>query len=215
MQIFLDTANLDEIKAGIETGLIDGVTTNPTLLAKEGKPSRKQLEEICKLVNGPVNAEITGLTADEMVIEARELRKISPNIVIKIPAIIEGFKAVKILSKEEIPTNVTLCFSLPQAIFAGKCGANYVSPFVGRLDDISSDGLSLVSDIVDAYSTYGYDTNVLVASIRHPMHVVDSISIGADVCSMPYDIFLKLFKHPLTDIGLKRFLDDWEKIKNL
>ena len=211
MKFFIDTANIEEIKKGVEMGMVDGVTTNPSLVAKENKPFEEILAEICKLVDGPVSAEVVSLEADGMVAEARELAKMSENIVIKIPMIVEGLKAVKRLTAEGIKTNVTLVFSAAQALLAAKAGATFVSPFVGRLDDIGVQGMDLIGDIVNIYDNYGYQSEVIVASVRSPQHVLDSALIGADIATIPYKVIEQLAKHPLTDIGVKQVLADWEK----
>lgn len=212
MKIFLDTANINEIKDAWNSGIIDGVTTNPTHISKENKKFRELVEEICSIVKGPVSVEAVSLNAEDIVKEAEELSKIAPNIVIKIPAIKEGIKAAKILSEKGIKTNITLVFSPSQALFAAKAGATYVSPFVGRLDDISEDGMSLVADIKKIYANYGFKTEIIVSAIRNPMHVVKAALIGADVATMRYEILMSLFKHPMTDLGLEQFLKDWEKV---
>lgn len=211
MKFFIDTANLEEIKKGVEMGMVDGVTTNPSLIAKESKPFEEIVAEICKVVDGPVSAEVVSLEAEGMLTEARELAKIADNIVIKIPMIVEGLKAVKKLTAEGIKTNVTLVFSAAQALLAAKAGATFVSPFVGRLDDIGSPGMDLISDIVAIYDNYGYQSEVIVASIRSPQHVLDAALIGADISTIPYKVIAQLAKHPLTDIGMEQFLADWEK----
>ncbi len=211
MKFFIDTANIEEIKKGLALGMVDGVTTNPSLVAKEPRPFVEILKDICQLVDGPVSAEVISLEADGMVAEARELVKIADNIVIKIPMIEEGLKAVKRLSAEGIKTNVTLIFSAAQALLAAKAGASYVSPFVGRLDDISINGLDLVADIMTILRNYGLATEVIVASVRSPMHVVESALLGADIATIPYKVIAQLAKHPLTDIGMQQFLADWEK----
>ncbi len=211
MKFFIDTANIEEIKKGLELGMVDGVTTNPSLVSKEQRPFTEILADICAIVDGPISAEVISLEADGMVEEARELAKIHDNIVIKIPMIEEGLKAVKRLSAENIKTNVTLVFSCTQALLAAKAGATYVSPFVGRLDDISQDGMDLIQDIMTILRNYGYPTEVIVASIRSPMHVSQSALIGADIATIPYKVIAQLAKHPLTDIGMKQFLADWEK----
>jgi len=212
MKFFIDTANTDEIRKAWELGVIDGVTTNPSLMAKEGKDPVQVLKTICSIVNGPVNAEVVGLTADVMIKEARVLSKIHKNIVIKIPMIEEGLKAVKKLSAQRIKTNVTLIFSATQALLAAKAGASYVSPFVGRLDDITHDGMELVSQIIDIYDNYLFETEVIVASVRHPLHVLDAARMGADIATIPFSVIKQLARHPLTDIGLEKFLKDWEKV---
>lgn len=211
MKFFIDTANIDEIKKGLELGMVDGVTTNPSLVAKEPRPFLDILKEICAIVDGPVSAEVVSLEAEGMVAEARDLVKVADNIVIKIPMIEEGLKAVKRLAAEDIRTNVTLIFSSAQALLAAKAGATYVSPFVGRLDDISSNGMELVSEIMTMYENYNYNTEVIVASVRSPMHVVEAAMIGADIATIPYKVIAQLAKHPLTDIGMEQFLADWEK----
>ncbi|RLA95922.1 MAG: fructose-6-phosphate aldolase [Deltaproteobacteria bacterium] len=212
MKFFLDTANLEEIKRGLEMGLVDGVTTNPTLVSKEGMEFWDLVTEICRLVEGPVSLEVTSLEAEGMVREARELAKIGENVVVKIPMTQEGIKAVKRLSAEGIKTNVTLVFTPVQALLAAKAGATYVSPFVGRLDDISSGGMELVEQIMAIYGNYDIFTEVIVASVRHPMHVLEAALIGADIATVPFRVMEQLFKHPLTDIGIERFLKDWEKV---
>ncbi len=211
MKIFIDTANIDEIREAASLGVLDGVTTNPSLVAKEKKDFRKLLEEICALVDGPISAEVISLDYDGMMKEARELAKIHKNIVVKIPLIKEGLKAVKALSGEGIKSNVTLCFSPNQALLAAKVGAYFISPFIGRLDDIGQNGMDLIGQIVTIYRNYGFTTEVLVASVRHPMHVVDAAMIGADICTVPFKVIDQLIKHPLTDIGIERFLADWKK----
>ena len=213
MKIFIDTANLEEIREAVSMGLLDGVTTNPSLVAKEKKEFRKLLEEICAIVDGPISAEVISLDYDGMMKEARELVKIHKNIVVKIPLIKDGLKAVKALSGEGIKANVTLCFSANQALLAAKAGAYFISPFIGRLDDIGQHGMDLIGQIVTIYRNYGYTTEVLVASIRHPMHVVDAAMIGADICTMPLKVLDQLIKHPLTDIGIEKFLADWKKVQ--
>jgi transaldolase len=213
MRIFIDTANLNEIKEAADMGLLDGVTTNPSLVAKEGhKDFRAMLEKICAIVDGDISAEVVSTTKDEILKEGRELAKIHKNIVIKVPLIKEGLKAVRVFKEEGIRTNVTLCFSPSQALLAAKAGAYLVSPFVGRLDDISINGMDLIAQIVNIYKNYNYETQVLVASIRHPLHFVDACMIGADVCTMPFKVIDQLVKHPLTDIGLDKFLADWKKL---
>ncbi len=211
MKFFIDTANIEEIKKGVAMGMVDGVTTNPSLVAKEGRPFHDILKDICAIVDGPVNAEVVSLEADGMLREARELAAMSDKIVVKVPMIVEGLKAVKQLSAEGISTNVTLIFSPAQALLAAKAGATYVSPFVGRLDDISQPGMDLVSDIMSIYRNYGYQSEVIVASVRHPMHVVEAALMGADIATIPLSVIAQLAKHPLTDIGMEKFLSDWEK----
>jgi transaldolase len=213
MKFFIDTANIEEIKEAAALGILDGVTTNPSLVSKEGKDFRKLLDEILKIVDGPVSAEVISTDYAGIIKEGRELASIHKNIVVKIPLIKEGLKACKSLTDEGINVNVTLCFSPTQAILVAKAGATYVSPFVGRLDDISTSGMDLISQIVQIYRNYDFNTQVLVASVRHPLHVVESALIGADVCTIPFDVIKKMFNHPLTDIGLEKFLSDWKKLK--
>lgn len=210
MKIYLDTANVKEIHEAASLGLLDGVTTNPSLVVKEGRSFREMLQEVCKIVDGPVSAEVVSVEADAMVKEGKELAKIHKNIVVKCPLIPEGLKATKRLAAEGIRVNVTLCFSPTQALLAAKAGAWCVSPFIGRLDDISSSGMELIRQILTIYKNYDYKTLVLVASVRHPQHVVEAALAGGHICTMPYSIFQSLFKHPLTDAGLKKFLDDWK-----
>lgn len=212
MKIFIDTANVKEIKEAILLGLIDGVTTNPTLMAKEGRNPEQVLKEICALVSGPVSAEVIALESEGMVNEARQLVKIGQNIVIKVPLTKEGLRAVRILSAEGIKTNVTLCFSAAQALLVAKAGATYVSPFIGRLDDLAQEGMNLITDIKKIYANYNFKTQIIVASVRNPMHVVNAALIGADIATIPYAVIEQLIKHPLTDIGINRFLDDYKKI---
>jgi len=212
MKFFIDTANIDEIKKAWELGVIDGVTTNPSLIAREGKDPVQILKAICSIVKGPVNGEVIGITADVMIKEAKELAKIHKNIVIKIPMIEEGLKAVKKLSSMGIKTNVTLIFSANQALLAAKAGAAYVSPFVGRLDDISHHGMDIVEEILDIYANYLFETEVIVASVRNPLHVLDAARMGAHIATIPYSVITQLIKHPLTEIGLEKFLKDWEKV---
>ena len=212
MKFFIDTANIEEITKANELGLLDGVTTNPSLVSKEGRDFKDLIKEICDIVDGPVSAEVVSTDAQGMINEARELVKIADNIVVKIPLIKEGLKAVKTLSGEEIKTNVTLCFSPIQALMAAKAGAAYISPFVGRLDDISHRGMDLVEQIVTIYDNYGYETEVIVASIRNPLHVLEAALMGADISTIPYKVMEQLIKHPLTNIGLENFLADWKKM---
>lgn len=211
MKFFIDTANIDEIRKGLEMGMVDGVTTNPSLVAKEQRPFHDILQDICAIVAGPVNAEVVSLDADGMVKEGRELAKLSDNIVVKVPMIEEGLKAVKRFAAEKIKTNVTLVFSATQALLAAKAGASYISPFIGRLDDISHNGMDLVNDIMTINDNYGFAAEVIVASIRNPMHVLESALIGADIATIPYKVIAQLAKHPLTDIGMEKFLADWDK----
>ena len=210
MQIYLDTANVKEIQEGAHLGLIDGVTTNPSLVAKEGRSFKEMLLEICKMVDGPISAEVVGIESEAMIKEGRDLAKVHKNIVVKVPLIPEGLRATKKLAAEGIRVNVTLCFSPTQALLAAKAGAWCVSPFIGRLDDVSSDGMALIRQIVTIYKNYDYKTQVLVASVRHPQHVVEAALAGGHICTMPYAVFQQLVKHPLTDIGLKKFLADWD-----
>ena len=211
MKFFIDTANINEIREAAALGILDGVTTNPSLVSKEGKDFRKLLDEILEIVDGPVSAEVISTDYEGILREAHELSKIHHNIVIKVPLIKEGLKAVRTLTSEKIKTNVTLCFSPSQALLAAKAGATYISPFVGRLDDISHDGMELISQIVQIYKNYDYKTQVLVASIRHPLHLVEAALMGADVSTMPFSVIDKLFNHPLTEMGLEKFLSDWKK----
>ncbi len=213
MKFFIDTANLKEIREAAELGILDGVTTNPTLLSREPGDPYENLKEICRIVPGPVSGEVIATDYQGMVQEARELAKLAENLVIKIPMTRDGIKAVRTLSSDGIKTNVTLVFSPTQALLAAKAGATFVSPFVGRLDDISQDGMHLIEQIVTIYTNYQFDTEILVASVRHPMHVVQAALMGADIVTMPFAVINKLFQHPLTDIGIERFLNDWKKIK--
>ena len=213
MKFFIDTANIDEIKAAHELGVLDGVTTNPTLIAKEGVSSRdefkKHIKAICEIVQGPVSAEAVSSKAEDLIEEARELSEIDPHVVVKIPMTREGLKAVKVLSQEGIHTNVTLVFSPLQALLAAKAGATYVSPFVGRLDDISSEGMAVVKDVVEIYANYMLETEIIVASIRNPLHVLEAARLGADIATIPFKVIEQILKHPLTDIGIEKFLSDW------
>lgn len=212
MRIFIDTANLDHIREVNSWGILDGVTTNPSLIAKEGCAFEDRVNEICAIVDGPISAEAVSMDADGMVREARKLSKIHENVVVKIPMTAEGLKAVKVLSAEGVNTNVTLVFSPNQALLAAKAGATYVSPFIGRLDDISHTGMDLVRDIVEIFTIYGYETQVIAASIRHPVHVTEAALAGAHVATVPYDVLKKMLRHNLTDEGIKKFLADWEKV---
>jgi transaldolase len=211
MKLFIDSGNLKEIEALVPLGIIDGITTNPSLLAKEGGDYREILKRICQIVKGPTSAEVVATDAEGMVREGRDLASIDPHIVVKVPFTKEGVKACKTLSSEGKKVNVTLIFSATQALLAAKVGATYVSPFVGRLDDIATSGMNLISEIVDIFGNYPFQTEVLVASCRHPIHIVEAARLGADVCTCPAAVIEAMFKHPLTDIGLERFLKDWEK----
>ena len=212
MKFFIDTANLEEIKEAEAMGFLDGVTTNPSLVAKEGRDFKELLNEILKVVDGPISAEVVALDYDGMMKEAKELAAIHKNIVVKIPLTKEGIKAVKSLSDIGIKTNVTLCFSASQALLAAKAGATYISPFVGRLDDISAVGMDLIEQIAQIYDNYDYQTEIIVASIRSPLHIVESAMIGADIATVPFKVIEQLFKHPLTDNGIDKFLSDWNKL---
>ena len=212
MKFFIDTADVKEIREAAAMGLVDGVTTNPSLVAKTGRKFRDVLLEICDIVKGPVSAEVVGVKYDDIMKEARELAALRPNIVVKVPLIPEGLKAVRTCTDEGIKTNVTLCFSATQALLAAKAGATYISPFVGRLDDVSTNGMQLIREICEIYDNYAYSTEVLVASVRHPMHVHEAALIGAHVATCPLSVLLQLSKHPLTDAGLAKFLADWEKV---
>ena len=211
MKFFIDTANIEEIKEANSMGMVDGVTTNPTLVAKEGREFEPLIKEICRVVDGPVNAEVISIDAEGMVAEARKLVKIADNIVVKIPMTVDGLKAVRKLAGEGIKTNVTLIFSPLQALMAAKAGAAYVSPFVGRLDDLSQEGLLLAEQIVEIYSNYAFDTEIIVASVRNPLHVLESALMGADIATIPFKVLAGLASHPMTDKGLKAFLDDWNR----
>ncbi len=212
MKFFIDTADIGEIREALELGVLDGVTTNPSLVAKTGRPFREVLQEILEVVDGPVSAEVTSTDLEGIKREAGELSAIHDNVVVKIPIIREGLKAVRWCSSQGIRTNVTLCFHPLQALMAAKAGATYISPFVGRLDDISTDGMELIEQIRQIYDNYGFDTEILVASVRHPMHVVQAGLIGADVATIPFKVIAQLVHHPLTDSGLARFLEDWKKV---
>ena len=211
MKFFIDTANIEEIKKANELGMVDGVTTNPSLVAKEGKEFKGLLQEICAMVDGPVSAEVVSIEAEGMIQEARDLAKLADNIVVKVPLIEEGLKATRVLSEEGIKVNVTLCFSPVQALMAAKAGASFISPFVGRLDDISQVGMDLVDQIVTIYDNYGFETEIIVASVRNPTHVLEAALMGADIATIPYKVIAQLIKHHLTDIGLEKFLADWKK----
>ncbi len=212
MKIFLDTANIDEIREANELGVVDGVTTNPTLIAREGRDFKEVVREICEIVDGPISAEVVSEDAEGMVREAEELAKIHKNVVIKIPMTAEGLKATNRLSQKGIRTNMTLVFSPSQALLAAKAGASFVSPFVGRLDDISHTGMNLVREIVDIFENYDINTEVIVASVRNPPHVVEAALAGAHIATVPYKVLMQMIKHPLTDIGIERFLSDWAKV---
>ncbi|AVX19517.1 MULTISPECIES: fructose-6-phosphate aldolase [Carboxydocella] len=212
MRLFIDTANIEEIKAANDLGVIAGVTTNPSLIAREGRNFEEVVREICAIVDGPISAEVISTEAEGMLVEARQLAAIHPNIVIKIPMTGEGLKAVKVLAKEGIRTNVTLIFSASQALLAALAGATYVSPFVGRLDDISHDGIQLIADIAAIFDLHGLETEIIAASIRHPMHVVEAAKAGAHIATIPYGVLQQMLKHPLTDIGIQKFLADWQKV---
>lgn len=214
MKFFIDTAFVEEIRQALELGILDGVTTNPTLVAKTGRSFKEVILEICALVPGPVSAEVVSLDAEGMIREGRELHSWAPNIVVKIPMTAEGLKAIKVLSSEGIHVNTTLIFQPIQALLAAKVGARYVSPFVGRLDDVASDGMRLVADIVQIFRNYGMTAEVIVSSVRHPMHVVEAAKVGAHIATVPFVVIQNFVKHPLTDIGLKNFLADWEKVPN-
>lgn len=212
MKLFIDTANIDEIKEANDWGVICGVTTNPSLIAKEGRDFKAVISEITDIVDGPISAEVISMEADKMVEEARELAQIHPNIVIKVPMCREGLKAVKILSEEGIDTNVTLIFSPTQALLAARAGATYVSPFIGRLDDISSDGMQIIDDIVQIFDIHNITTEIIAASIRHPVHVIDAAKLGAHISTVPFGVLEKMLHHPLTDSGIAKFLKDWESV---
>ena len=214
MKIFLDTANLDEIRQAASLGVLDGVTTNPSLVAKEGAKFEQRIYDICEIVQGPVSAEVVSTEAEVMYQEAQKLKKIHRWVVVKLPTIPEGLKAAKRLVAEGVKVNMTLCFSASQALLVGKLGVAYVSPFLGRLDDISHVGMDLIRDIVTIYRNYAFKTEILAASLRHPLHIVDAAKAGSDVATMPYKVFEQLMKHPLTDKGLAQFLKDWEKVKD-
>lgn len=216
MRIFLDTANIDEIREAASLGILDGVTTNPSLMSKENRGDYEEiLKEICDIVRGPVSAEVVSEEYEEMIRQGRNLAKIDEHIVVKIPLVADGIKAVKQLSSEDIRTNVTLCFSANQAILAAKAGATYISPFVGRMDDVGIDGMGIVADIIEIYENYAFSTQVLVASVRHTQHVLESATLSADVATIPYKVLMQMFKHPLTDTGIEAFNRDWEKVKAL
>ena len=212
MKFFLDTANLEEIREAASWGQVDGVTTNPSLIAKEGRDFRQVIEEICTIVDGPISAEAVSPDAEGMIREGQGFAKWHPNVIVKLPMTIEGLKACKALSEEGIKTNVTLIFSANQALLAARAGATYVSPFVGRLDDEGQDGMALIAEIVEVFQNYDFDTQILVASVRHPMHVTEAAKLGADVATMPFKIMKQLYHHPLTDVGIAKFMADWAKV---
>lgn len=214
MDLFIDTANLEEIRTAVSYGILDGVTTNPTLLAKEKQEPIEQLKKILLMVKGPVSAEVTSLDSRGMVEEGKKLAKLAPNVVIKIPCTVEGLRATRLLTDAGINTNLTLCFSASQALMVAKAGAGYVSPFVGRLDDISSDGIQLVKEIKTIFTNYSISTRIIVASVRHPIHFVQAALTGADIATVPFSVIDKLMRHPLTDKGIERFLNDWENLKS-
>ncbi len=214
MQIFLDTANLEEIRKAKEWGAIDGVTTNPSLVSKENEDFHSLVGKICEMVEGPVSAEVISLESEGMIKEAQELSKIAPNVVVKLPITLDGLKAVNTLEKQGISTNVTLVFSVNQALLAANAGASYVSPFLGRLDDIGESGVALVEDLVEVFDNYSFSTQIISASIRHPQHMVEVARVGSHVATIPFKVLQQMVSHPLTDIGIKRFLEDWEKSKS-
>lgn len=212
MKFFIDTADVKEIRDAAQMGVLDGVTTNPSLVAKTGRPYRQVIEEICEIVDGPISAEVFAVDYEGMIAEAKVWHAVHPNVVVKIPIISEGLKAIKWCTQNGIRTNVTLCFSPLQALLAAKAGAGYISPFVGRLDDVSTDGMELIQQIRTVYDNYGFETEILVASVRHPMHVVQAALIGADVCTIPFSVINQLLKHPLTEQGLAKFIEDSKKV---
>ena len=212
MKIFIDSGDIGEIREAVAMGAVDGVTTNPSLLAKAGKPTKKAIAEICEVVDGPISAEVVATDTQGILKEGRELAKIHPNVVVKVPLLVDGLKAVKTFTEEGIKTNVTLCFSASQALLAAKAGATYISPFIGRLDDVSEEGMELIEQLVTIYGNYDFETEILVASVRHPVHVVQAALLGADVATLPFKVITQLAKHPLTDVGLAKFLEDAKKI---
>ncbi len=212
MKFFIDTANIEEIKKANSMGLVDGVTTNPTLVSREGRPFLDVIRDICEVVDGPVSVEAVSMTADELIPEARKLARIHQNVVVKIPMTLEGLIAVRQLEQEGVKTNVTLVFSPNQALLAMKAGASYISPFVGRLDDVAHEGMDMVADCLEVIENYGFTSEIIVASIRHPLHVLTAARMGAHIATIPYKVMVQLSKHPLTDVGIERFLSDWEKV---
>ena len=214
MRFFIDTANVDEIRSAAKMGFVSGVTTNPSLVAKEGRDFNEVIKEITEIVDGPISGEVISLEAAKMIEEAREIAKIHPNMVVKIPMTADGLEAVSVISKEGIKTNVTLIFSATQALLAARAGATYVSPFLGRLDDIGTNGMTLIEDIADIFNIHGIDTQIIAASVRHPMHVIDCAKAGADIATVPYKVLMQMIKHPLTDAGIERFVKDWESVFN-
>lgn len=214
MKLFIDTANVEEIKKAAALGILDGVTTNPSLIAKEGRDLKEVIDEICSIVDGPISAEVMSLKSEEMIREGRELSKIHKNVVIKIPMCEEGLKAISVLSKEGVRTNVTLIFSAQQALLAAKAGASFVSPFMGRLDDIGNGGIQVIEDIATIFDYYGFQTEIIAASIRTPMHVLDCAKVGSHIATVPYKVIMQMIKHPLTDIGIEKFIEDYNKVYN-
>jgi transaldolase len=212
MKLFIDTANVEEIKKAAALGVLDGVTTNPSLIAREGRDLKEVIDEICSIVDGPISAEVMSLKSEEMIKEGKELAKIHKNVVIKIPMCEEGLKAVSVLSKDGVKTNVTLIFSAQQALLAAKAGASFVSPFMGRLDDIGNGGIQVIEDIATIFDYYGFKTEIIAASIRHPMHVLDCAKVGAHIATVPYKIIMQMIKHPLTDAGIEKFIEDYNKV---
>jgi transaldolase len=214
MRLFIDSANVDEIREVSDWGVISGVTTNPSLIAKEGRNFFQVVQEICSIVDGPISAEVVSLKAQDMIPEAEALAAIHPNVIIKVPMTEEGLKAVSILSRQGIKTNVTLVFSANQALLAARAGAAFVSPFVGRIDDVGQDGIQVVAETVQVFAQHGLETEIIAASIRHPLHVLDAAKVGSDIATVPYGVLKKMVRHPLTDVGVDRFLKDWETVKN-
>lgn len=215
MKFFIDTADIRQIREAVSWGICDGVTTNPSLVAKTGKPLATVVAEICEVVTGPISVEVTALDFDGMMTQARAFAKIKDNIVVKVPLTKDGIRATRACFQEGIETNVTLCFSAAQALLAAKAGASYISPFIGRLDDCGNEGMEVISDIVAIYANYDFRTEVLVASVRHPIHVIEAARLGADVATVPFDVLDKLFSHPLTDLGLAKFMEDWKKVPSV